>query len=120
MFQSQTVHPATESVRLWIKWPLTWCESWVQHIYINADINFGPGYPVLQLANDSKYANSINISSLYYLETTSKIVPQVAFGTYHWGSNAWDRSIANQAFLVGDVQESTMVYSTMCNNLAKL
>jgi hypothetical protein len=103
------------------KWSLTRCESWVQHIYINADIDLSSGYPFLQLVNDSQYSNSIDIFSLHYCETTSKIIPQVTFGTQYWSSNACvDRSIANQAFLVGDVQKCAMVYSTMCNDSAKL
>lgn len=62
--------------------------------------------------DNTVHANAVNVSGFYNLEATSDVVPYVVFRASHWRPDAgMDGLVADQPFLMSEVEKRPMVYS---------
>jgi hypothetical protein len=79
----------------------TRCECRIKNIYIDTDIDLCPSHSGLQFLNHSRYAVAIEFPRLDYLETASKVVPQIALRAHYRRSYLYDVSRCSTDSLQG-------------------
>lgn len=93
---------------------LTWRKGWVENINIHRDVHLRSRHSLLESFDNSRYTDTVYISSFDHREAASDVISQVPLGTHHRCSDAsMDRCVTYQSFLVRYMQESAMVYSTV-------
>jgi len=89
---------------------LTWCICRIQNININRDVDLATRDTVLDLLYNALRCQSIDVSSSEDLKPARLVIPEIImFVGNRCSDTSMQRRVPDQAFFVGNVEESPMI-----------